>query len=128
MNYIVNFLTFTFITLIVTANVSAKRRAPSVVTPVQNAGLEYRVPHKMIGCVEAWDTATKKRSWFRQIYVVRRNPSLESDVQDVFISRIRLDNKRNILEITNELGFPYAFDLRTLEARTVKGKPVVTIK
>ncbi|MAI69988.1 MAG: hypothetical protein CMM01_16615 [Rhodopirellula sp.] len=82
----------------------------------------------MIGCVEAWDTATKKRSWFRQIYVVRRNPSLESDVQDVFISRIRLDNKRNILEITNELGFPYAFDLRTLEARTVKGKPVVTIK
>ncbi|OUX50286.1 MAG: hypothetical protein CBE43_07640 [Rhodopirellula sp. TMED283] len=107
---------------------SAKRRAPSVVTPVQNAGLEYRVPHKMIGCVEAWDTATKKRSWFRQIYVVRRNPSLESDVQDVFISRIRLDNKRNILEITNELGFPYAFDLRTLEARTVKGKPVVTIK
>lgn len=128
MNHVVALVTFTAIAFFGTATASAKRRLPTAVPPVQNAGVEYRVPHKMLGCVEAWDAAAEKRIWFRQIYVVQRNLTLEGDVQDVFISRMRLDNKRNILAITNEVGGVYSLNLKTLEVKTVKGQAVITKK
>ena len=79
----------------------------------------------MLGCIEAWDTTTKKRIWFRQIYVVFRDPSLEGDIQDIFISRMRLDQSKGSLEITNEKGGRFLLNLNTLDIKTVKGQAVI---
>ena len=109
-----------------TASVAtAKHVAPADVAPVQHAGIEYRAPHNMLGCVEAWDTVSKKRIWFRQIYVVQRDPSLESDVQDVFITAIEVDAKRNVLQVTNEEGGVFALNLKTLNVKTLMGEAVI---
>jgi hypothetical protein len=69
------FLTGTAAVLIVymTSTVAlAKRSAPPEVPPERHGSLEYRVKHEtgngdMPGIVEAWDTARRRRVWFRQI-------------------------------------------------------------
>lgn len=63
----------------------------------------------------------------RQIYVIRRNPQLEQDVQDVFITRLEHRPDRNVLEITNEAGGRCELDLETLVVKTVAGKALLGI-
>lgn len=116
------------IAVLATPYAEAKRSPPAAVQPVRHGGLEFRAPHEMLGCVEAWDTAKQQRVWFRQIYVVHRNLTVESDVQDVFITRLRLNKNLNMLEITNEQGGVHTLDLKTLDVKTVKGKAVIKWK
>ncbi len=66
------------------ADIRARRKPPAA---VQHAELEYRVNHRFQGWVEACDIATKRQIWFRQIHVVQHDPTLEGDVQDLFITR-----------------------------------------
>jgi hypothetical protein len=130
------FLTVTGIALLVclaSTSAFAKRGAPAEVPSVKHGNLEYRVRHQignghLPGFVEAWDTAKNGQVWLRQIYVIRRDPDLEGDVQDVFITGIKLIADRNVLEITNERGGVYELNLETLEVKTMKGQAVIQRK
>ena len=108
----------------------AKRGAPVAVASVRHGEIEFRVKHEsghgyLPGFVEAWDTAKDGQVWFRQIYVIRRDPDLEGDVQDVFITGIQMIADRNVLEITNERGGVFELNLDTLEVKAVKGQVVI---
>lgn len=102
----------------------AKRSAPAPVAPVTVGGVEYRVVADHLGCVDARDVKTGQTIWFRQIYVVRFDPDLERDVQDVHISSLKV--KDNVLLVSSERGGEYQLDLKTLEVKTVKGVAVWT--
>lgn len=115
------------------ASVFAKRSPPAEVAAVRHGQLEYRVRHQigngyLPGFVEAWDPAKKGLVWIRQIYTIRRNLDLEEDVQDVFITSLKLIADRNVLEITNEAGGLFELHLETLDVKTVKGKAVIPPK
>ncbi len=88
-----------------------KRAAPKPVAPVVSNGVEYTAPVDAMGFVVATDSATRKELWRAQIYKIVRDPNLEGDVQDVFITTLELDRTR--LLITDERGRRFALDLKT---------------
>ncbi|MCX7010509.1 MAG: hypothetical protein NTY53_25245 [Kiritimatiellaeota bacterium] len=110
--------------LLLVAVATAKRAAPAGVAPVVHEGLEYRAPQEKQGVVEAWEQATGKLLWEQQVYAVKRNPQLEQDVQDVFITKLELAAGK--LLITNEKQARYALDLKTRKVTQLakpKGAP-----
>ncbi len=100
----------------------AKRAAPVEVTPVTNAGIEYRAPSgvEKMGVVEAWDKATDKMVWEKKVYEVSIDPNLEKDVQHVFITKMKIDAGKLI--VTNEKDDRYSIDLKTQEVTKVAGE------
>ncbi len=113
-----------------TTVVEAKRSPPSKVPAVRVGDVEYRVTHEVHGrffpgFVEAYDPARQGTVWHRQIYVIRRDPQLEGDVQDVFITGLKSVPERKALEITNEAGGRFELDLKTLEVKTLAGSAVL---
>lgn len=108
----------------------AKRSPPAEVPPLRVDKVEYRVRHRaaegyLPGFVEAWDVAKNERVWQRQIYVIRRNPDLEQDVQDVFITSLKPISAGRALEVKNERGDVYELNLETLEVKVVHGQAVI---
>ena len=102
----------------------AKRAVPSKVTPVQVGSIEYSAPHrngsnKQMGFIEARDLKSGELLWIRQIYVVKYDPDLEGDVQDVYIKNIKV--KGNSLIISNERKSEYQLNLKTLQVKMLKG-------
>ena len=89
----------------------AKRAAPRDVAPVVAGNVEYSAPTDRMGVVVASERASRKMLWCRRIYVVHRRASLESDVQDVFISKLALEG--GMLIVSNERGEDYALDIKT---------------
>ncbi len=122
-NTIITIVTFL---AIMTSISFAKRLAPSSVPAIAAGGIEYRVPHKEMGCIEAWDVKRKGMIWRRQIYVVKYHLDLERDVQDVFIKTIK--RKKNTLVIENERESRYQLDLKTLEIKVLKGSLIESFK
>ena len=106
------------------ATAHAKRAAPAKVTPVAVGKIEYRAPTNQMGCVEAWDTASKEMIWRRQVYVVKYQVDLERDVQDVFITVLAVKDKSLI--VSNERKSEYELDLDTLQVKVLKGALVET--
>ncbi len=114
----------------------AKRAAPAEVAPVRHEGLELRAPLNPMGYVEAWDLAEKEIIWRRQVYVIRRVPKLESDVQDVFINAMEiktlepkgLEPRGAALIVRNERGSEYQLNLATLEVKVLKGSLVESFR
>ena len=78
-------------------------------------GFEYRAPHSLMGCVEAIHIKTGVRIWWKQIYVVKYNPKLETDVQDIYIKKMRI--KGNGLFIEDERSRKYSLNLSSLEVK-----------
>ena len=107
---------------------AAKRAAPPVVAPVVVGGIQYRADAKpgVMGFVEAHETKSGALLWSRQIYVIVRNPRLEGDVQDVYITKLKEDG--NALLIYNERNDEYRLDLKTLEIYPLKGSIRVEFK
>ena len=103
------------------AQTSAKRAAPPAVAPVIMGGTEFRADAKpgVMGFVEAREKKSGVLLWSRQIYVIVRNPRLEDDVQNVFITKLTEDG--NALLIHNERNYEYRLDLKTLEVYPLKG-------
>ena len=99
--------------------VEAKRLAPEDVKPVVHKGVRYEVRHWEItrgkaqtgGFVEAWDVATNRKLWERNIYGITYNPDLEKDVQDVFITSLTLVGDK--LVAVNERGEKFHIDIST---------------
>jgi hypothetical protein len=111
--------------LLVSEPAIAKRfAAPKDVAPVTAKGVVYRVPHfgafhdkhQNGGFVQAWDAKTKKLLWDRMVYrtIYERG---ETDVQDVFITKIRV--VRDKLLVTNEAGERFEMDLPTGRVRAL---------
>ena len=105
----------------------AKRAVPSKVMPLTVGNIEYSTPHrngshKQMGFIEARDLKSSGLIWSRQVYVVKYDPDLEGDVQDVYIKKIKV--KGNSLIITNERKSEYQLNLKTLHIKVLKGSLV----
>ena len=104
----------------------AKRAVPSIVIPVQVGSIEYSAPHgklqNQMGCIEARNVGSGELLWRRQVYVVKYDPDLEGDVQDVYIKNIKI--KGDSLMITNERKSEYQLNLNTLQVKVLKGSLV----
>ena len=104
----------------------AKRAVPSKVLPVKIGSIEYSAPHgklqNQMGCIEARKVGSGKLLWRRQVYVVKYDPDLEGDVQDVYIKSFKV--KGNSLIITNERKSEYQLNLKTLQVKVLKGSLV----
>jgi hypothetical protein len=96
----------------------AKRAAPVPVPPVVAESVEYSAPHDHMGVVVATDTKEHKELWRKEIYAVKIDPNLESDVQHVFITGLAIDGKS--LVVANERGERYSIDLTSKKITKLK--------
>lgn len=98
----------------------AKRAAPTPVTPVVHKGVKYVAPNAngLEGKIEAWNEETGKILWDIVIYTIKIDPSLEQDVQWVFITGLAVQD--NTLLVTNENNEQYILDLKTRKVEKVK--------
>lgn len=103
-------------------NVEAKRFEPAPVQPVEQNGIRYTAPPFAFlskgmehngGYVEAIDIKTNKKLWLKEVYRPKYDPSLEGDVQDVFITSLSIEN--NKLIIINEAGDKFLIDITDAE-------------
>lgn len=95
------------------ASVQAKRAAPNAVDPVVIGSVRYSasLDPEFMGFVVATDVSTGKELWRQRIYKVAIDPSLERDVQWVFITSLRQEG--GALLISNERGENFRLDLAT---------------
>ena len=98
--------------------VMAKRIAPREVEPVTYQGIKYVANHARMGFVEAWEVKTGKKLWEQAIYEVRIDPRLERDVQDVFITDLKIKNKKLIIK--NETQGVYELNLQTHKVKNLE--------
>ncbi len=103
--------------------VEAKRAAPNIPPPISRHGIEYASMPDLPGCIQASDSATGRRIWWLQVYVIQYDPFLEKDVQDVHIDGLELVN--GSLIVSNEIGYSYSVDLRSKSISVKKGKRVI---
>lgn len=94
----------------------AKRVAPPEVKPLVHQGVTYRAghardPHGNRGTVEAVDASTGKRLWIVTVYDIPYKAGLETDVQDVFIKSLAIDD--GCLRVTDERGKSYCVERET---------------
>src|SRR3569623_882229 len=103
----------------------AKRAAPHPVPPVVLDGVRYTAPpwgiyhdkRRSGGYVEAWDVKTQKMLWDRIVYRVEYDPNLEPDVQDDFITQLRVE-QGHLIALT-EHAERFDMDLRTGRVRAL---------
>ena len=74
-------------------------------------GVTYCAPAAAMGFVVAFDASSRRELWRQRIYRIRFDPSLERDVQDLFITSLTV--RGGSLVIANEHGDRYALDLST---------------
>lgn len=94
--------------------IMGKRTPPQDLIPLEYQGIRYGVTHftdHPCAQVEAIDIKTGKVLWTREVYPLRYDSELESDVQDVFITDMYIENER--LVVINENNEEYMLDLQT---------------
>ena len=112
----------------------AKRSPPAEVPPVTYQDIKYSAPHwgafngrKQNGqYIQARSAETDKLLWELRIYEVKYDPKLESDVQDIFITSLKVVEGH--LEVTNEAQDKFVVDLSKRKVikgakRVYEGKP-----
>jgi hypothetical protein len=108
----------------------ADRDPPAEVAPVEFDGVLYTVEHWGVeagyeqngGIVEAYDMTFGEFLWSVLIYKIEYDPNLESDVQDVFITELTIED--GDLVVTNEQGGEYTIDLVDHSVETLEGESV----
>lgn len=96
-----------------------KRKEPVEVPPIIHGDFVYTVPHWSTennteqngGYVRVLDAQTGTEVWGIQVYNVDYDDSLETDVQDIFITSIELNFWRTQLIVRNEAGQEFRIDL-----------------
>lgn len=73
------------------------------------------------GVVAAVDVKSKTELWTLKVYTVKFDPAEERDVQEVFITALKVDPGGRQLTVTNERGETYRVDTAT-RAVTALGK------
>jgi len=114
--------------LCIAINVHAKTLAPAEVPPVIDHGVKYiaphftaqtqTAPHQNGGVVQAWDIKTNKMLWEVTVYKTDYDPKLERDVQDVFITSMKMD--RDKLLVVNQKGESFHIDPKTRTVTAIK--------
>jgi hypothetical protein len=91
----------------------AKRVAPAKVEPVIYQGVRYIAPNDdgRRAYIQAWDVQTNKKLWDLTIFMNRIDPTLEEDVQWVFIKALNI--RDGTLFVTSEREKIYRVDLKT---------------
>ena len=105
---------FIFLFLLFCTNpVLAKRLTPSPVEDAVFNQIRYSVTSTIeeMGYVKAWDVQNNKLLWNKKIYEITYDNSLERDVQDAYITNLRVED--NKLLVKNEGGNVYKVDLKT---------------
>ncbi|MDG5469183.1 hypothetical protein P9J64_12720 [Deltaproteobacteria bacterium IMCC39524] len=105
----------------------AKRAAPLEVPTVTYKGVTYQVEHwgsangtgQNGGYVEARDAGTNQKVWGLVVYTIEYRPELERDIQDVFITSLRVHEQRGVLLVENERDEAYEVDLVSLKVTKV---------
>jgi hypothetical protein len=115
--------------VVAASNVSAKRVAPLPVQPVELNGMRYEAPHFCVlvkpqllsrngdcpngGIVQAIEIHSGQVLWTVRVYETQYDERLERDVQDVFITGLRIEGDHLIVK--NERGNIYKINLLTRE-------------
>ena len=99
----------------------AKRLPPIPVTAIPHCGVIYSAPPfirdrsgkplQRGGYIEAHDARTGKLLWRVRIYKTQYDHLLETDVQDVFITRLSLED--DTLIVSDEKNRKFRLDLKT---------------
>ena len=91
----------------------AKRVAPAKVEPVIHQGVRYIAPNDdgRRAYIEARDVQTNKKLWDLTVFTNRIDPTLEEDVQWVFIKTLNI--RDGALVVTSERDKIYRVDLKT---------------
>jgi hypothetical protein len=98
--------------------VLAKRAGPKDVRPVIADGIRYSAPPRDGGgYVEATDVRTGKLLWQLRVYDIKVDPNLERDVQDIFITSLKVVDGK--LQVMNEKGDKFVVDLE--KRRVIQG-------
>ena len=115
-------LFFVAVALFLPSLALAKRVAPEKVEPVIYKGVRYVAPNDdgRRAYIEAWDIQTNKRLWDLTIFTNRIDPTLEEDVQWVFIKVLNI--RDGVLVVTSERDKIYRVDLKTKTVRQ-SGRP-----
>jgi hypothetical protein len=110
----------------------AKRSAPKPVPSIRYKGIVYSVIHwssengtgQNGGYIEARDKRSKKKIWGCVVYRIKKTAGLEGDVQDVFITNLRIDKKKRVLIVINEIGEIFHVNIKTRKVSRIltKGK------
>jgi len=103
------------LTLLLPQLASAKRLPPVKLDPIVYEGIRYVAPNDdgRRGYLEAWNVGTNKKLWELTIFTNAIDPSLEEDVQWVFIKGLNIQGGR--LMVTSELGKTYQVNVKTKE-------------
>jgi hypothetical protein len=106
-------LFFIGVALLLPSLVLAKRVAPANVEPVIHQGVRYIAPNDdgRRAYIEAWDVQTNKKLWDLTVFTNRIDPTLEEDVQWVFIKALNI--RDGALIVTSEREKIYRVDLKT---------------
>jgi CRISPR/Cas system-associated protein Csx1 len=104
---------FVAVALLLPSLALAKRVAPEKVEPVTYQGVRYIAPNDdgRRAYIEARDVQTNKKLWELTIFTNRIDPTLEEDVQWVFIKALNIRN--GALVVTSERDKIYRVDLKT---------------
>jgi hypothetical protein len=71
---------------------------------------------QVTGFLAAFDTRSGARLWAAKVYDVPQDATLETDVQDVYFTRLELVPGKDQLFIENEAGGKFLFDLKLRSA------------
>ncbi len=107
------------VTLLFSGVSYSKRRGPKSVQPVIYKDIKYVAIHwgksrglrQNGGYIEAFKVRTGKRLWILRVYKIKYKSDLEKDVQDVFITSMKIKN--GTLVVMNEKDEVYSVNLRT---------------
>ena len=108
---------FVAVALLLPSLVLAKRVAPAKVEPVIYQGVRYIAPNDdgRRTYIEARDVQTNSKLWDLTIFTNRIDPTLEEDVQWVFIKALNIRDAALI--VTSERDKIYRVDLKTKTVR-----------
>ncbi len=109
------------LTLLLPFSAFAARIEPKAVEPVIHKGIKYIAPHwgKMKnrdqngGYIEAWDIERNELLWVLKVYTIYYNRGLEGDVQEVFITFLKIEGEKLI--VINERSDKFIIDINTKE-------------
>ena len=105
------------VALLLPSLVLAKRVAPAKVEPVTYQGVRYIAPNDdgRRAYIEARDVRTNKKLWDLTIFTNRIDPTIEEDVQWVFIKALNI--RDGALIVTSERDKIYRVGLKTKTVR-----------
>lgn len=102
-----------------------KRVGPPEVAPLVKDGVRYEAVHwgrerglgQNGGIVAALDAATGKELWTTKVYTIDYHPTLETDVQDIFIRSLQAGATARELLVIDERGRRFRLDLDSRKAQ-----------